>query len=78
MFNRYEITTGDAHEWDDAEKQVAKATRGGGKSTTVSVKAKNGGAASKRKAGEAVEEALKEAESLKEGGKKGGKKSKHR
>lgn len=71
---RYEIASGDAHDWAEAEKQVAKAAHDGRKSTTVSVKAKNG--ASKRKAGEAVEEALKEVEAAKEH--KKGKKGKHR
>ncbi|KAF4311181.1 exodeoxyribonuclease V alpha chain [Botryosphaeria dothidea] len=74
---RYEIASGDAHDWADAERQVAKASTDGRKSTTVSVKAKNG--AGKRKAGEAVEEALKEAETATgREGKKGGKKGKHR
>ncbi|KAL1627727.1 N-acetyltransferase 10 [Neofusicoccum ribis] len=71
---KYEIASGDAHDWAEAEKQVAKAAQDGRKSTTVSVKSKNG--ASKRKAGEAVEEALKEVEAAKEH--KKGKKGKHR
>lgn len=72
--SRYEINSGDAHDWADAERQVAKAAQGGRTSTTVSVKARNG--ASKRKAGEAVEEALKEVESARDG--KKGKKNKHK
>ncbi|KKY23683.1 putative nucleolar atpase [Diplodia seriata] len=72
--DKYAMASNDAHDWTEAEKQVEKAARDGRKSTTVSVKAKNGGA-SKRKAGEAVEEALKEAEASKE---KKGKKGKHR
>ncbi|KAK7545532.1 N-acetyltransferase-like protein [Phyllosticta citricarpa] len=70
--DRYAIASGDAHDWDAAEKQVNRAVHDGRKSTTVSVKAKGD---KKRKAGEAVGEALKEAEAVKE---KRGKKGKHR
>ncbi|OJD29636.1 nucleolar atpase kre33 [Diplodia corticola] len=72
--DQYAMASNDAHDWTEAEKQVSKAARDGRKSTTVSIKSKNGGG-SKRKAGEAVEEALKEAEAVKE---KKGKKGKHR
>lgn len=63
---RYEIGAG-ATDWDDAERVVSKATKGGAtENLTVSVKTGE----KKRKVGEAVEEAYKEAEKFKEGGKK--------
>jgi len=75
--DRYEIANGEAS-WDDAERQIQKAAKAGGKkSTTVSVKSyTTDGKGSKRKAGEALGEVLKEAEGLREGG--GGKNKKGR
>ncbi|KAJ4287927.1 N-acetyltransferase 10 [Kalmusia sp. IMI 367209] len=64
---KYEIGAGST-DWTDAERQIRKATKEGGPtSTTVSVKT---GKANKRKAGEAIDEAYKEAEKFKDGGKK--------
>ncbi|KAF2013434.1 N-acetyltransferas-like protein [Aaosphaeria arxii CBS 175.79] len=63
---KYEIGSG-ATDWTDAERQIRSATKGGGKSMTVSVKT---GKDKKRKAGEGLEEAHKEADKFKEGGKK--------
>ena len=69
--NRYEIGAGTT-EWEEAEKLVSKAAKGGGTSNiTVAVKTGE----KKRKAGETVEEVYKEAEKFKEAS---GKKKKHK
>ncbi|KAF2202862.1 DUF699-domain-containing protein [Delitschia confertaspora ATCC 74209] len=70
--DKYEIAAGET-DWADAERQVRTVTQKDGtvRSLTVSVKT---GKASKRKAGEALQEAYKEVEKFSEG--KGKKKSK--
>jgi N-acetyltransferase 10 len=66
MSDRYEIGSG-ATDWQDAERAISKAAKGGSTDKlTVTVKTGE----KKRKVGEAVEEAYKEAEKFKEGGKK--------
>ncbi|KAI9784774.1 MAG: killer toxin resistant protein [Geoglossum umbratile] len=52
---RYEIATGPAA-WEDAERQIKTAQKGGNKSMTVSVEIRPVGAAAKRKAGETAAE----------------------
>lgn len=66
-FDRYEIGAG-AADWTEAERTVREAAKkGAGIPSTMAVKT---GKASKRKAGEAVDEAYKEAQKFNEGGKK--------